>query len=67
MRAAKFRQWAMIHAMQGLLANRDSTFGMGQSDMRSLAKIAVNLADALVEANTIDEPAPSPSKDKEPQ
>jgi hypothetical protein len=51
MRAGKFRQLAMIHAMQGLLANpRFSDF-----DMMSIVKLAVQHADALLDANTIDE------------
>lgn len=48
---AEFRQWAMIYAMQGLLA------GLGEASVRpkEVAESSVMLADTLLEANTIDE------------
>ena len=50
---AEFRQWAMIHAMQGLLANpRFADF-----DMMAIVKLSVQHADALLEANTIPDDA----------
>lgn len=49
---AEFRQWAMIYAMQGLLANPQWAKRSGEDIVAS----AVKLADALLEANTIDEP-----------
>jgi hypothetical protein len=48
---AEFRQRAMIAAMQGLLANPHSW----DMDMMSVTKISVQYAEALLEANTIDE------------
>lgn len=53
---AEFRQWAMIYAMQGLLAS-----GLHQQrehiafKQDELAKWAIVYAGALLEANTIDE------------
>lgn len=51
MSRALFRQTAMIAAMQGLLA------GLGDAAVipSDIADSAVRLADALIEANTIDE------------
>jgi len=55
MDVAEFRQRAMIAAMQGLLANpRFADF-----DMMDIVKLSVQHADALVEANTIDESEPA--------
>lgn len=45
-----FRQLAMIAAMQGLLANTR----FAEFDMMSIVKLAVQHADALLEANTIE-------------
>lgn len=50
---ADFRQWAMIHAMQGLLANPN----LDDDSLEAIVKDSVLFADALLEANTIDEPA----------
>jgi hypothetical protein len=54
MRIAKFRQLAMIHAMQGLLVH----FGPNKLTPETLAKYAVQHADALLEANTVEETHP---------
>lgn len=53
MSVAEFRQWAMIHAMQGLLASCDGWIGDG--DAKELARRSIVFADALLEANTIDD------------
>jgi hypothetical protein len=50
MSEAEFRQWAMIYALQGMLANSRVS-----RDYAEVAKAAVYMADALLEANTIDE------------
>lgn len=47
-----FRQKALIAAMQGLLMNPKYT----EWSAEQLVKLAVVCADALVEANTVDEP-----------
>lgn len=50
---AEFRQRAMIAAMQGLLA---SSVGWAGDDLaEELARRAIMFADALLEANTIDD------------
>lgn len=47
----EFRQWALLLAMQGMLAN-SAGFGMPADTIVRSAHI---LADALVESNTVDE------------
>jgi hypothetical protein len=48
---AEFRQWAMIYAMQGLLASSSIV----SRDYMALAVASAQIADCMVEANTIDE------------
>jgi hypothetical protein len=50
---AEFRQTAMIAAMQGLLAASDGW--CGDNDAKELVRRSILFADALLEANTIDE------------
>jgi hypothetical protein len=50
---AEFRQRAMIAAMQGLLAN--TAYTNQKLSLSDVSKYAVACADALLEANTIDE------------
>ena len=52
---AEFRQWAMIHALQGLLANTE--FTKMKLTAKQVAEAAIEIADALLEANTIDDEA----------
>jgi hypothetical protein len=48
---AKFRQLAMIHAMQGLIANPKCVDSMTPNEV---AHKAIVVTDALVDANTVD-------------
>lgn len=50
---AEFRHRAMIAAMLGLLASSDGW--CGDKDAKELTRRCVMFADALLEANTIDE------------
>jgi hypothetical protein len=54
---SEFRQRAMIAAMQGLLAS--SVTWSVNTPHRDIAKASASLADALLAANTIDEPEPT--------
>lgn len=49
----EFRQWAAICAMQGILSNPKYT----ENDVVKIAKAAVEMADAMVEAFMVVEPS----------
>ncbi len=54
---AEFRQRAIIAAMQGMLSSMPAYYGHDY-DAKKIAAAAQELADALVEANTVDDDVP---------
>lgn len=56
MTRALFRQWAVIYAMQGLLANPGVFLPIENGKVATIPELAIRYADDLLEAMTIDEP-----------